>query len=306
VVFTNLVENNDSSEPQETHVITVTSATYSGIKILMKEGKGTELDGTEKKVTYGIKKISIKTNLHRLSLVDCADEATINKWELYDVNWYDIETRRRLTVETKFMMSDFSNLMKLIIKIKEFHEIIIDKMVYTAHEIKAKMIEIQSNIDALTQNYEDFKTIIKLPVVGDDLDSNPPPLALKGVEGSSFSRPSSSCTELKKKFPFKRSGYYWIKGGCQTQPIRLFCDFETSSDYFYVGERKKGIVATTQYDGYKTVREACLPYGLHPIELSTLKQIDVIRKMVQEYNTQIQEAEFIPLGIDYGCSAGLC
>jgi len=131
-------------------VISVTSATYSGIKIFMKDGKGRELDGTEKKLTYGIQKISIKTKIHRLSFVECAEEAEINKWELYDINWYDIQTRRQLTLETKFLMQDFLTLMKQVIQLKQFHEVVIEKMLFTAHEIKTKMYEIQANIDTLT------------------------------------------------------------------------------------------------------------------------------------------------------------
>jgi len=44
-------------------------------------------------------------------------------------------------------MIDFTNLMKLIIKLKIFHEVAIEKMIFTAQEIKAKMYEIQNDID---------------------------------------------------------------------------------------------------------------------------------------------------------------
>jgi len=40
--------------------------TYSGIKILMIDGPGRADDGGTMKVTYGIAKISIITNIYRL------------------------------------------------------------------------------------------------------------------------------------------------------------------------------------------------------------------------------------------------
>jgi len=42
------------------------SMTYSGIKILMIDGAGRVDDGGTMKVTYGIAKISIITNIYRL------------------------------------------------------------------------------------------------------------------------------------------------------------------------------------------------------------------------------------------------
>jgi len=112
---------------------------YSGIKIYMRDGKGLELDGTDKKITYGIKKIVIKTNIHRVDFVDCAEEQTINKWEQYDVNWLDTATKKILSRENKYLMNDFVNLMKIVIKLKDFHETTIEKMLFTAHEIKRIM-----------------------------------------------------------------------------------------------------------------------------------------------------------------------
>jgi hypothetical protein len=36
----------------------------------------------------------METNIFRLDLVDCDEESDINKWELYDINFLDIGTKR--------------------------------------------------------------------------------------------------------------------------------------------------------------------------------------------------------------------
>jgi len=56
----------------------------------MKDGTGTEKDGEEEKLTYGISRISIKTNIYRIVYVDCDNEQSVNKWELFDINWFNI------------------------------------------------------------------------------------------------------------------------------------------------------------------------------------------------------------------------
>lgn len=149
----------------------------------MRDGKGLELDGTDKKITYGIKKIVIKTNIHRVDFVDCAEEQTINKWEQYDVNWLDTATKKILSRENKYLMNDFVNLMKIVIKLKDFHETTIEKMLFTAHEIKRIMGVIQGDIDILENNNNGFKPLIKEPISGDD-EQPSTVISIKGVEGS--------------------------------------------------------------------------------------------------------------------------
>lgn len=113
--------------------------TYSGIKVMMYDGKGVEKDGEEEKIMYGIKKIEIDTNIYKTELVDCAEEKDIYKWELFDVKWLDVQTKRIITKERKFLDDDLVNLMKLVVKMEEFHRETIPNMIITAHEIHRLM-----------------------------------------------------------------------------------------------------------------------------------------------------------------------
>ena len=58
--------------------------------------------------------------------------------------------------------------------------------------------------------------------------------------GSSYLLPAKSCAIIKKIFPSKKTGYYWVQNFCSKKmPLRVLCDFETSSlgsDYYFLGE----------------------------------------------------------------------
>jgi len=81
----------------------------------MYEGKGMEKDGEEEKVMYGIQKITIDTNIFKAALVDCANDSPLNHWEIYDIKWFDTQTKRVLYRERKYADSDFADLMKMIV-----------------------------------------------------------------------------------------------------------------------------------------------------------------------------------------------
>lgn len=42
-------------------------------------------------------------------------------------------------------------------------------------------------------------------------------------------------------YPYKKSGYYWIKNDCMKDPLRMFCDFKNhvvGKDLAYYGPTK--------------------------------------------------------------------
>jgi len=70
----------------------------------MTEGEGTENDGGADKIVYGIQSITLKTNIYRLEFNDCAEENDLNKWELHDLKFFDVNTKRQYLNEKKFLM----------------------------------------------------------------------------------------------------------------------------------------------------------------------------------------------------------
>jgi hypothetical protein len=45
---------------------------------------------------------------------------------------------------------------------------------------------------------------------------------------------ASGCALIRKRFPFKKNGYYWIKAKCMPEPLRVYCDFTDYNPNFYV------------------------------------------------------------------------
>jgi len=50
-------------------------------------------------------------------------------------------------------------------------------------------------------------------------------------------------------------------------PLRMYCDMETGSNFVYIGEIKKNLVKYDQLDDLKVFRNECANLGLFPIEI---------------------------------------
>lgn len=57
--------------------------------------------------------------------------------------------------------------------------------------------------------------------------------------GSNVNKAAGTCTSIITLYPFKKSGFYWIKSLCMPVAQRLFCDFEDKfniKSYFFLGK----------------------------------------------------------------------
>lgn len=48
---------------------------------------------------------------------------------------------------------------------------------------------------------------------------------LPSKTGCSPKKPAEACWRIIDKFPWKKSGYYWIKPSCSKIPMRVYCDY---------------------------------------------------------------------------------
>lgn len=64
---------------------------------------------------------------------------------------------------------------------------------------------------------KEFDPVLVIPINGAEYfdGDNGVAIAETGVEGSSYNNPGSSCYAVKRKYAYKRSGYYWILNHCQ-------------------------------------------------------------------------------------------
>ena len=45
---------------------------------------------------------------------------------------------------------------------------------------------------------------------------------------------SLGCYYIKKKYPMRQNGFFWIKTKCMPEPARVFCDFTNGEGNFYL------------------------------------------------------------------------
>jgi hypothetical protein len=53
------------------------------------------------------------------------------------------------------------------------------------------------------------------------------------VYASSKDKAAKDCQEIKKRFPFKRNGFYWVNTKCMPDALRVYCDFTDNDGNFY-------------------------------------------------------------------------
>lgn len=87
---------------------------------------------------------------------------------------------------------------------------------------------------------------------------------------------AKSCHEIKKKFAYKRSGWYWIRSPCMPVARRMFCDMITLKDFLYVGETNKNLNKFEKDSNLHKIRDECHAMGLHPIEINTFEDVKML------------------------------
>ena len=63
------------------------------------------------------------------------------------------------------------------------------------------------------------------------------------ILGENRDFPANDCYYIRKSYPHKRSGFYWIKNDCFPETLKMYCDFVPNSDevfdYFIVYDQDK-------------------------------------------------------------------
>ena len=119
--------------------------------------------------------------------------------------------------------------------------------------------------------------------------------------GSSQFKPGEDCTAIKRAFPRKRSGFYWIQPSCARFPIRVFCDFSenVSKDYFFIKFDTNSSVKS-----HKDIEGLCASYGLTPIDITSSSDFKRLQKFFNGETNEI--GSFIPIAFDPNCEKNRC
>ena len=125
--------------------------------------------------------------------------------------------------------------------------------------------------------------------------------------GTSVSSPAKDCISIRKAYPHKISGYYWVNPDCTSVPLRVFCDFKVGKGqmYAYLGPLKDD-QNLPEIKNLKDVQYECAKIGLEPIEIKQESQIATISSYIEDMEINLKSGAIIPLGFDYGCSVAGC
>ena len=290
------VKGNDEPESK----ILVGTKTISGVKVLLNEA--IREARFNDKVIYGIKNLRIKTGSRKVHLKDCNSDGDtqLNKWFVDDSNFADTITAPKLAYEYQRLYENTNLLLDLI------HELItwpstIEQMIQKAKLISKQTVKIEKDVNSIDIKLENFKS--NYLVDDDGTNCN-----VQSSIGSNSLKPASSCAYIKQLFPYKMTGYYWIQPECATVPIRVFCDYSTSSsgvDYAYYGGLGDSVIQD-KIKNLNDVQYYCSKLGLYPVELKSKDQVLLIHRYLEDIGVNFQSTGFIPMGIDYPCSKQLC
>lgn len=211
------------------------------IKIMLyKAGEKSRFNG---QVIYGISGLKIKSGAKKVSLRDCNAESTQNKWLIDDVNFVDTETSVKIAYEFSQLYQNSNRLLDLLAILTNWPPKI-NLMIAKAKILQGQISSFESELIELDLKLEQYKA----SNLAEEEEERKKVSSL-GAVGSSSGRPASSCSEIKIMFPYKMTGFYWLKPECSKFAIRAFCDytsFKSGMDYAYFGGLRDDVIKGNQ------------------------------------------------------------
>ncbi len=199
-----------------------------GVKIIMSEST-TKFEGQN---IYGINKIYFKIQgefIIRQSCDKLIDD--INKWEIIDIDYTD-------STNNSDMKKSFSDLFNVELKLERITKVF-EKIPSKIIDISENSVKINEQLKSLNSVFEISKFKLKNfeSLLKENMNSN------NFVISENKYFPAPSCSYIRYAFPHKRSGFYWIKNECFPEPLKMYCDFNTSEDqvmdYYIVYDKEK-------------------------------------------------------------------
>ncbi|CAD2110869.1 LCCL domain-containing protein [Plasmodium vinckei] len=274
---------------------------YIKISMVKPHPKHGEMDG---QFLYGIRSIEVQANNLESVLNFCRDAANSD------------DARDKYFIE---YISEFDkNLSSKLINLEDD----VSKNVSSISDKLSKLEEVLPNIETCLNEKKEYDTKLKASmeqVIGlndkitslesvDLIHSND--LLRLGISpGDSSSYPANDCSIIKNAQEVPMSGFYWIKPKCSPEPLRVYCDMDSSTSlYIWNGHSPKSPdhLITNIINSVDDIRKHCAEVGLEPLVLKSTDQLNslifALKKMGFILNGKIN----IPLAYDYSCNYGSC
>lgn len=265
---------------------------YMGIKIVMNESTTKVND----KNVFAISHISFKTKTKKLKKFPCDAPSSSNLFEIIDINDTAISSAVNVNYRTSYsqlrsskskmidVQTAYMKIPTLLIKSKE-KSILLKKQL---EAIDKKIYESQRNLQNFIADFQNDKSEkIKIFSIG-----------------TSDYYPAINCERIKKSFPSKRSGYYYIQSECMLKAQKVFCDFDDnhSTDILIrsIQNRKKKIRTLAN------LKDICYEIGMEPIEIKSGKMLHKIFNLIKIAGFDLFDDHVVPFAYDYSCEMGKC
>ena len=266
--------------------INIKNSDINGIKIIMKESAMKVNDNN----VYAINNIAFNTGAKKLMKTSCSNNLMSSMFEIIDVE------KRPSNIEYNTSMSKLRNSMTKMLSTQTAYT----KMPSMLLALKEKAIKLKKSIENIDNNIYEIKKSFENFYPENKIE---PKTEQKLYSlGSSLFSPSTSCHRIKKSFPSKRSGYYYIKSECMANAIKVYCDFENHSKDIYLFKQHKKVLKDKN-----DVRNICSSIGMEPIEIKSSSMLKSIAKLIEDNTIESSDiSSIVPLAYDYSCDSGEC
>lgn len=122
--------------------------------------------------------------------------------------------------------------------------------------------------------------------------------------GSSKLKPGDNCLAIRKRYPMKRSGFYWIQPFCSQNPIRVYCDFNSDIEQDFLFYEN---LSEFPFKSIKDLELVCASEGLELLDITSSFQYQKLYDFFQRFNIFGNiSSSLIPIAYDPKCSEQKC
>lgn len=254
---------------------------------------------------YGIRSIEVQANNLETVINHCRDAANSDdardKYFVEYITEFDKDlTNKLINLEddvTKNVSSISDNLSKLEELLPNIETCLEEKKTYDEElkESKEKANDLNNKLSLLTS--------VNVNTLDSDI------LKLGILPGDSYNFPANDCAVIKNVQENPLSGFYWIKPKCSPEPLRVYCDMDSSTSiYIWNGNPPKSPdhLITNMINSVNDIRQHCAEVGLQPLILRSKNQLNSLIISLKKIGYSLNGKVNIPLAYDYSCDHGSC
>lgn len=202
----------------------------------------------------------------------------MNKWFIDDVLFTDLSVPPLVRTEYQQLYQNTNKLLDILNELVGWPPRIV-KILEKAKELRTRSNDLENFLNDIDLRMSLFRTE-NLAEEEQTASEN----EHKACIGSNSMKPAKSCDSIKRVYPYKKTGYYWVKPYCSQMPLRVYCDFRSNKlgiPYAYYGGLEAGKDLGATVKSLKDVLYTCSKLGLEPVQINNRKQLDAVHDYLE-------------------------